>query len=287
MCLDDLSSEVEEVEQDEKDDSSSPSSNGFSLRIPRVSMKKKNRKRVSSSSSNEDSEPEKTETKKKRISKKKPAVVETKPESPVEKEKVEEEDEDEPVPTNTPEASKKTWKKKENGDPLQARIENLKKLLRTSGIRLMIKKTELEELPSDKARIKYLKSLFDTAGFTGSLSLKDCRKFREKRDSEKELMEIQASAIDVKGSANFSSISLSKVDCLLLLGHVKGGRTLRGQGRMADESDSTTSKRKRAASTEVEDNVVSSEDDDDKPMAKKRRILKMEASPEVSETELD
>ena len=236
VCLDDLSSEVEE---DEKDDSSSPSSNAFSLRIPRVSMKKKNRKRVSSSSSNEDSEPKKTETKKKRNSKKKPAVVETKPESPVveeekkkkkkkriskkkpavtetkpespveTKEEQEEEEEDEsaptitsdPVATKTAETSKKTSKKKENSDPLQARIENLKKLLRTSGIRLMIKKTELEELPSDKARIKYLKSLFDTAGFTGSLSLKDCRKFREKRDGEKELIEIQASAVDVKGLA--------------------------------------------------------------------------------------
>ena len=141
------------------------------------------------------------------MSKKKAPVSETKTPSPVEKK--EEGDQVEPVATAATEPSKRTSTKKEKADPTQVRIDHLKKLLRTSGIRSTIKKTELEELPSDKARIKYLKSLFDTAGYTGSLSLKDCRRFREKRDSEKELMEIRASAVDVKGSLKFVKISLS------------------------------------------------------------------------------
>ena len=68
------------------------------------------------------------------------------------------------------------------------------------------------------------------------------------------------------------------------LGHVKGGRTLRGEGRTIDPSEPVL-KRKRAPSTELEDNADSS--DDEKPVAKKRRILQMEASPEVSENEAD
>jgi hypothetical protein len=63
---------------------------------------------------------------------------------------------------------------------------------------------------------------------------------------------------------------------------MKGGRTLRGQGRHTDESD-FTAKRKRTASSEIEDNDNSS--DDEKPIIKKRRIFKMEASPEVSDNE--
>jgi hypothetical protein len=42
-------------------------------------------------------------------------------------------------------------------------------------------------------------------------------------------------------------------------------------------------KRKRIASSEIEDNENSS--DDEKPIVKKQRILKMEASPEVSDNE--
>jgi hypothetical protein len=33
----------------------------------------------------------------------------------------------------------------------------------------------------------------------GNLTIKDCEKFRKKRDTEKELLEIQANAVDVKG----------------------------------------------------------------------------------------
>ncbi len=67
------------------------------------------------------------------------------------------------------------------------------------------------------------------------------------------------------------------------LGHVKGGRTLRGEGRNTDEIELIT-KRKRIPSSEIEDNDNSS-DDDQKPIVKKRRILPMEASPEISENE--
>ena len=67
------------------------------------------------------------------------------------------------------------------------------------------------------------------------------------------------------------------------LGHVKGGRTLRGQARPTTTIDTdTNSKRKRTASSEIESNDNSS-DDDEKPIVKKRRVLKMEASPEVSD----
>lgn len=71
---------------------------------------------------------------------------------------------------------------------------------------------------------------------------------------------------------------------LIHSGHVKGGRTLRGEGRTIDPSEPVL-KRKRAPSTEVEDNADSS--DGEKPVSKKRRTLQMEASPEVSENEMD
>jgi hypothetical protein len=33
----------------------------------------------------------------------------------------------------------------------------------------------------------------------GNLTIKDCEKFRKKRDAEKELLEIQSNIVDVKG----------------------------------------------------------------------------------------
>ncbi len=33
----------------------------------------------------------------------------------------------------------------------------------------------------------------------GNLTIKDCEKFRKKRDTEKELLEIQSNVVDVKG----------------------------------------------------------------------------------------
>ena len=73
---------------------------------------------------------------------------------------------------------------------------------------------------------------------------------------------------------------------LVNLGHVKGGRTLRGRARSSDnEYEPPTVKRKRKASEEVEEN--DSSNDDDEPQVKKRRILKMEPSPEVSENDME
>jgi hypothetical protein len=60
---------------------------------------------------------------------------------------------------------------------------------------------------------------------------------------------------------------------------------LRGQARDTNESDSSL-KRKRIPSSEVEDNETkNSLSDDEKPIVKKRRVIKMEASPEVSDNE--
>lgn len=102
----------------------------------------------------------------------------------------------------------------------------------------------------------------------GSLTIKECEKFRIKRDTEKELLDIQSTSVSVKG-------------------HVKGGRTLRGQAREPDDIE-ISHKRKRTASSEIEDDEEKSNQsssDTEKPNTKKRRIMKMEASPEVSEDE--
>jgi hypothetical protein len=58
---------------------------------------------------------------------------------------------DEQTTDNTKKSLQKT-------DQAQTRIEHLKKLLRISGIRLIMKKTELDQFTSKKA---------NTAGFTG------------------------------------------------------------------------------------------------------------------------
>jgi len=176
--LDDLSSEIDE---DKEDNDSSPTSKEFSLRIPRVNFPAEENKRLSkrSSSSSDDDRPkqEKPKPKKKRRSKKETAPKETiKKRSSKKKDKDEqavndikqssdEKEQDEQAITT--ENTKKSSKKKDEDDKAQSRIEHLKKLLRISGVRLMIKKTELDELPSTKAKINYLKSLFDAAGFTG------------------------------------------------------------------------------------------------------------------------
>jgi hypothetical protein len=174
----DLSSEIDE---DKDVDDSSPSKE-FSLRIPRVNLPEEETQRLnssSSSSSNEGSKQEKPKIKKKRRSK-----------------KLEHEQ------TTTDEPKKISPKKKDKNDQAQSRIEHFKKLLRISGIRFIIKNAELDQFASNKAKINYLKSLFQTAGFTGNLTIKECEKFRKKRDTAKELFDIQANAVDVKGSTN-------------------------------------------------------------------------------------
>ena len=66
-------------------------------------------------------------------------------------------------------------------------------------------------------------------------------------------------------------------------GYIKGGRTLRRLGHNTDEFNMST-KRERNASKEVEDNDDSLSDDE-RIIVKKRRSMKMEASPEVSDSE--
>ncbi|CAF3830411.1 unnamed protein product [Rotaria sordida] len=262
----DLNSDIDENKENEneneKDDDSSPTSKVFSLRIPRVNLSDEKNKRSSSVSSDDETKQEKIKPKRKRKSKKETTTTTTN----TKKNSSPKQDKDEQTTTNddTKNLSQKT-SKNEKG---QSRIEHLKKLLRISGIRFIIKNTELDELRSNKARINYLKSLFDKAGFTGSLAIKECEKFRKKRDAEKELLEIQANSVNVKG-------------------HIKGGRTLRGEGRNTNEFD-MNNKRKRTASSEIEDNEQKSNNnssDNERIIIKKRRIMKMEASPEVSENE--
>ncbi|CAF0765855.1 unnamed protein product [Rotaria sordida] len=262
----DLNSDIDENKENEneneKDDDSSPTSKVFSLRIPRVNLSDEKNKRSSSVSSDDETKQEKIKPKRKRKSKKETTTTTTN----TKKNSSPKQDKDEQTTTNddTKNLSQKT-SKNEKG---QSRIEHLKKLLRISGIRFIIKNTELDELRSNKARINYLKSLFDKAGFTGSLAIKECEKFRKKRDAEKELLEIQANSVNVKG-------------------HIKGGRTLRGEGRNTNEFD-MSNKRKRTASSEIEDNEQKSNNnssDNERIIIKKRRIMKMEASPEVSENE--
>ncbi|CAF3798770.1 unnamed protein product [Rotaria sp. Silwood1] len=315
-------SDIDEDKENEKDDDSSPTSKEFSLRIPRVNLSDEENKQVSKRSSlvssDDESKQEKIKPKKKRKSKKekKTTMNTTKNSSPSQdkdkqtttnddtknlspsqdkdeqtttnddtKKSSSSQDKDEQTTTNddtknlspsqdkdkqttTNDDTKKSSQRKSKSDQAQARIEHLKKLLRISGIRFIIKKNELDEFRSNKAKIDYLKSLFDKAGYTGNLSIKECGKFRKKRDTEKELLEIQANAVHVKG-------------------HMKGGRTLRGEGRNTNEIDTST-KRKRTASSEIEDDEQNIEDkssDNERTTVKKRRIMKMEASPEVSENE--
>ena len=190
VISDDLSSEV--------DEESSPSKE-FSLRIPRVNLPEEEKKQLNSSSSSSSSLTEEAKEEPKPKTKRKRRTTKS-----IEK------------PPN--EDDKKSSEKKDTNDRAQSRIDHLKKLLRLSGIRLIMKKSELEQFSSNKAKIDYLKSMFDTAGFTGwlfaslidlhhrnfvgNLSIKECEKFRQKRDTEKELLEIQANAVDVQGSCN-------------------------------------------------------------------------------------
>lgn len=144
VISDDLSSEVDE----EMDANMSPSKE-FSLRIPRVNLVEEGKKELNSSSSSlaeEAKEEPKPKTKRKRRTTK---SIEKPSEQP------------------SNEDNKKSSEKKDTNDRAQSRIDHLKKLLRLSGIRLIMKKSELEQFSSNKAKIDYLKSLFDTAGFTG------------------------------------------------------------------------------------------------------------------------
>lgn len=74
------------------------------------------------------------------------------------------------------------------------------------------------------------------------------------------------------------------MDHLCCTGIVKGGRTLRGQAQ-ANVEPSVVSKRKREPSSEVDGNIYGGSSDDEKPTMKRRRVLQMEASPDVTDNE--
>ncbi|CAF1071892.1 unnamed protein product [Didymodactylos carnosus] len=127
---------------------------------------------------------------------------------------------------------------KKNVDDSNNQIDHLKKLLRTSGIRLIVKKAELEQHPSIKDKIKYLKSLFEKAGYTGGLNMKECQRYREKCDGEKELADISERTTEN------------------IQGYVKAGRTLRKRNDSSPSLPVSSRKRKRILSDQE------SEDDD-------------------------
>jgi len=160
--LDDLSSEEEEEEEEVVVESTSPNSKDFALRIPRVSLEKDEKKDLNASSSSsslaaDDEVQEEKPIVKKRQRKSKPKKEAIKsPEEPSDEEEEKVEDE-----------TKATVPKKDKTEQEQTRIDHLKKLLRISGIKTIVKKTELEPLNTNRKKINYLKSLFDAAGFQG------------------------------------------------------------------------------------------------------------------------
>lgn len=170
-----MSSEVEEEKEDEdkKESDASPDSKAFSLRIPRVNVSdektKRSSKRVNSPSpslsSDEEAKREKPKPKRKRRSKKEMNLSDVKKESSssdVKKEPTENKDEE-----TTANAKIKTPSQKSSKERALLRIEHFKKLLRIAGIRHNFKRNELDEYKSNKAKLDYLKSLFEKAGFTG------------------------------------------------------------------------------------------------------------------------
>ena len=174
----------------------------FSLRISRVILSDEEDKYLSKRSSlpsltsHDESKQEKSKLQKKRTRKKETVT--------------------------TADVTEKSSQKTSKHHTRLSRIEYLKKLLRKAGIRNRIKNSELDQFSSNKAKINYLKSLFATAGFTGTtlksicffsflctsllisfslanLTIKECEKFRKKRDIKNELLEIQETVVKVEG----------------------------------------------------------------------------------------
>jgi len=91
---------------------------------------------------------------------------------------------------NEPNSEKK--KLTAENDP---KIAKFRKYLRLAGLRI-VKNSELDALKSKKARYDYLKKIFVDAGFKGkSLSIKTCKSFREKREREREIAELDVGNI--------------------------------------------------------------------------------------------
>ncbi|RNA04496.1 hypothetical protein BpHYR1_006114 [Brachionus plicatilis] len=89
------------------------------------------------------------------------------------------------------------------------KIIRLRKLLRVANLRI-VKNTELEELKSKKARYDFLKKIFIDAGYKNqSLSIASLKRFKAKRDREKEIAELDVSNIIDSGSSRATRSTLS------------------------------------------------------------------------------
>lgn len=71
----------------------------------------------------------------------------------------------------------------------------LRKYLHLAG--LSVKRNEFNLLKTKKARYEYIKKVFFDAGFSKdkTLSIKSCKKFKEKRDKAKEVAELDVNNI--------------------------------------------------------------------------------------------
>lgn len=78
-----------------------------------------------------------------------------------------------------------------------------------AGLRV-VKNSELEAFKTKKAKYDFLKKIFTDAGFKGeSLSIKSCKKFREKRLREKEIAELDINNIIDSGPRRTRSVYTS------------------------------------------------------------------------------
>lgn len=88
-------------------------------------------------------------------------------------------------------SAEKVSKSSEN-DP---KIKRLRHYLRLAGLRI-VKNSELDQLKSKKAKYEFLKKIFVDAGYKGtSLSIKNCQKFKLKKERQKEIAELDVTNI--------------------------------------------------------------------------------------------
>jgi hypothetical protein len=98
--------------------------------------------------------------------------------------------------------SKKSEKLLAENDP---KILRLRKYLRLAGLFSFVKNADLNAMKTKTARYNYLKKIFIDAGFDGSLSIAACKKFKLKREQQKEIAELDVSNIinnDLSSSNN-------------------------------------------------------------------------------------
>ena len=75
------------------------------------------------------------------------------------------------------------------------KILRFRRLLRQAGLFSMIKNSDLNAMKSKKARYDSLKKIFLDAGFKDTLSVAACKRFKLKREREKEIAELDVSNI--------------------------------------------------------------------------------------------